>query len=282
MSQQRTKIPICFDVLGTCFSFDSSTKALLSVFPNLNKDYADSIISDWFHSAQRDFTYLSMNGDYKPIAQVLKSTLPRIYLMHNLVPIPSSTTSSAMTETTAVVDQKLLNPVFESLSKMIPRPSLKTCIQTLHDSSNVRFKFLAVTNGGLESTKNYFYQAFNDNDNNQEEARELVDQVFKWSFLSCDELKIAKPDRKIYENVWNKLKEEEDQEGLIIDKDKREGWFVASHTWDLHAAKKSGFKTAFVTYEEHLILPELFGKPDLIGKDLEEIAKKIIEFEESR
>ena len=40
------------------------------------------------------------------------------------------------------------------------------------------------------------------------------------------------------------------------------------------------FKTAFVTYEEHLVLPELFGTPDLVGKDLEEVAKKIIQIEE--
>jgi len=39
------------------------------------------------------------------------------------------------------------------------------------------------------------------------------------------------------------------------------------------------FKTAYVTYEEHLVLEDLFGKPDIVAKDLEEAAKRIIEAE---
>lgn len=143
--------------------------------------------------------------------------------MHNLIVQPGTTTTTS-------VDQKLLEPVLGSLSKMTPRDSLRSCIKTLHDSPSIKFKLLAVTNGGLESTKNYFYKAFDEE--GEGNGKELVEKVFEWSFLSCDELRIAKPDQKVYENVWNKLKEQ----GL----DERKGWFVASHTWDLHAAKKAG------------------------------------------
>ncbi|GAA5902720.1 uncharacterized protein JCM6883_007218 [Sporobolomyces salmoneus] len=258
-----TRIPICFDVLGTCFSFEAATKALLNVFPKLEGNRADSIIQDWFHSAQRDFTYLSMNDCYKPIAQVLKSTLPRIYLMNSLVPSsPASNGSSS-------IDSNLLDPIMAAIPKMGPRPGLQSCTRLLHDSS-IDFNLLAVTNGGLETTKGYFYNAFS-----EEGGKEMVEKEFGWSFLSCDEIQCAKPDQKVYENVWKRLKSDHGIE-------KRQGWFVASHTWDLHAAKRAGFKTAFVTYEEHLVLPELFGRPDIVAKDLEDCAKQIIAYEEGK
>lgn len=49
-------IPIAFDVLGTCFSLDPAKEALRSVFKTVSDAQAESVIQDWFHSAQRDFT----------------------------------------------------------------------------------------------------------------------------------------------------------------------------------------------------------------------------------
>ena len=54
-----TAVPIAFDVLGTCFSFDGCREALVDVFPTLSPDHAQSVIDDWFHAAQRDFTCAS-------------------------------------------------------------------------------------------------------------------------------------------------------------------------------------------------------------------------------
>ncbi|GAA5937630.1 uncharacterized protein JCM15063_002071 [Sporobolomyces koalae] len=255
MSEQTIdrRIPICFDVLGTCFSFDKAVKALLTVFPDLDEKRASSIIDDWFHAAQRDFTYLSMNGEYKPIAQVLKLTLPRIYLMHKLIP---STSASS-------IESNLLEPVTISVADMSPRPGLVECSRLLLESDPVRFRLLAVTNGALETTRNLF-------------RKNLTNDSSQWEYISCDEIKIAKPDRKVYDNVWKRLGAESGDSG------DKYGWFVASHTWDLHAAKKAGFKTAYVTHEEYLTLPELFGQPDIVAHDLEDIARQIIGHESSK
>lgn len=54
-----SRIPIAFDVLGTCFSLDPAKEALVSVFKTVSDAQAESVIQDWFHSAQRDFTCAS-------------------------------------------------------------------------------------------------------------------------------------------------------------------------------------------------------------------------------
>ncbi|GAA6064104.1 hypothetical protein JCM10212_003667 [Sporobolomyces blumeae] len=238
------RIPVCFDVLGTCFSFDAAKDALLTVFPDLDERRAASIIDDFFHAGQRDFTYLSMNGNYTPIGQVLQATLPRIYLMHGLVPASSA----------SAIGPDLLEPVLSTLPKMRPRPGLVECSDVLQTSD--KFRLMAATNGALATTKQLFENALGN------------DAAGKWEYFSCDQDKVAKPAPTVYRDVWKQL-------GVERDADKK-GWFVASHTWDLFAAKKAGFRTAFVTYEEFLTLPELFGEPDIVAQDLEDAAKQIL------
>ncbi len=41
---------------------------------------------DWFHGTQRDFTYSSVCGQYKPIGEVFKGTLPRVLLQAGILP----------------------------------------------------------------------------------------------------------------------------------------------------------------------------------------------------
>ncbi|GAA5877001.1 hypothetical protein JCM1840_007094 [Sporobolomyces johnsonii] len=241
--------PVCFDVLGTCFSFEAARHALRQVFPQLDELHAQSIVEDWFHSAQRDFTYLSMNGQYTPIAKVLEATLPRIYLMSGLVPPAAASASSS----SATFSPSLVDPVVASIPSMPARPGLGTCAALLQAHN---FRLMAATNGGLETTQGLFEKALG------KEAAE------KWEYFSCDEDRVAKPAPSVYEDVWKRL-------GLGGGVEKK-GWFVASHTWDLFAAKKAGFKTAFVTYEEHLVLADLFGQPDIVATDLEDAARQII------
>ncbi|GAA5851629.1 hypothetical protein JCM9279_002521 [Rhodotorula babjevae] len=239
-------VPIAFDVLGTCFSFDGCRDALVDVFPTLSSAHAQSVVDDWFHAAQRDFTYLSMNGAYTPIAQVLKATLPRIYLMHGLS--SSSPISSSLTD-----------PVISRIPTLEARPGLGTASSLLLSHG---CRLLAATNGGLETTRGLFARALGD------------DEAQRWEYFSCDEDQAAKPAPSVYRDVWKRLGVDEGDEG-------RHGWFVTSHTWDLFAAKKAGFKTAFVTYEEHFTLPSLFGEPDIVASNLEDAAHQIISREEA-
>ncbi|KAI5481113.1 haloacid dehalogenase [Pseudohyphozyma bogoriensis] len=189
-STKRT--PIVFDVLGTLFSFESTAAALIEAYPSLSPAAGQAIIDDLFHSAQRDFTYLSMNASYTPIATILRSSLPRVLMMNHLVPLtddPSTLTND-------------LDPILSTFGSLPPRPSLQAASNLLVSSK--RFALLAASNGGSESTRSLLERA-------------LKDEAKEWDVFSCDEIKVAKPDQEVYEAVWEKL-------GVAESKG-RHGWF---------------------------------------------------------
>ncbi|GAA5879945.1 hypothetical protein JCM3774_005687 [Rhodotorula dairenensis] len=241
----KRSIPVAFDVLGTCFDIRGAVSPLQATFPTLQFEPAAAVVDDWFHSAQRDFTYLSMNGAYRPIAEVLKATLPRVLAMQGVLPPPGKASIPADHYSDA------LQPVLTSLKTLPARPSLNAASSLLLEHG---FRCMAATNGGLESTKGLFEHAL---------GSEVAQ---KWQYYSCDEDQVAKPAPSVYAAIRNRLGVQKGEEC----------WFVASHTWDLFAAKRAGFKTAFVTYEEHFVLDDVFGRPDIVAPDLEKAAEQII------
>ncbi|GAA6004203.1 hypothetical protein JCM10207_002480 [Rhodosporidiobolus poonsookiae] len=267
----RAAIPIAFDVLGTCFSFAPAVEALVAAFPErkLEREHARAVVEDWFHSSQRDFTYLSMNGSYTPIAALLRANLPRTLYMSSLL-APPSFPSAAL----SAADEERVAPVLGALGRLDPRPGLREAsallfaLSAAKDEGGPVFKPLAATNGGLESTRKLFALALG-----EEEAS-------RWGYFSCDEAQVAKPDRRVYEAVWRRAAEV-GASGAEEGKERR-GWFVASHVWDLHAARLAGFQTAFVAYEEHLSLADVWGAPDVVARDLEEAVRRIVELELER
>ncbi len=47
-----------------------------------------------------------------------------------------------------------------------------------------------------------------------------------------------------------------------------------------HLCRETGrFRTAWVTYEEFYSCPDVYGTPDVVGRNLEEVAEKILAFE---
>lgn len=71
---------VCFDVLGTCFSFEAAIEAIEDrLGPRLKAIGVDpkTLFFSWFYAAQRDFSYCSTVGHYQSIATVLKHTLKR-------------------------------------------------------------------------------------------------------------------------------------------------------------------------------------------------------------
>lgn len=86
--------------------------------------------------------------------------------------------------------------------------------------------------------------------------------------LSCDDLGVAKPDAKVYGNTNEVLT----KRGCV-----GERWFVAAHSWDLIAARKAGFRTAWIEHEEGDACEEIFGRFDVKAKDLRECLEKIKE-----
>ena len=112
-----------------------------------------------------------------------------------------------------------------------------------------------VTNGSHQTSLNYYKQANIDLDEEH--------------LLSCDDVVAAKPDVKVYDNANRQL----DAKSLSAAEGDR--WFVAAHAWDLIAARKAGFKTAYLDFEEHDPVTEVFGKFDLYASDMEDLLKQM-------
>ncbi|RMZ70048.1 2-haloalkanoic acid dehalogenase [Pyrenophora seminiperda CCB06] len=234
-----------FDVIGTCFEFSAPIQAIETHLGSKLKNIAvdpKTLFFSWFYAAQRDFTYVSMNGAYVPIAQVLKSTFRRACAV---VDLPMN-----------VITDEDVGEVMKAFKSMGPREGLKRCIDGLR---GVRWDVYGVTNGGSETSLGYYHSAGIDLDEEH--------------LVSCDAIQVAKPDVRVYENA-NKhltsmgLKEEDGQR-----------WFVAAHAWDLIAARKAGFKTAYLDFEEHDPCTDVFGKFDLYATSMDDLLAKLKELD---
>lgn len=234
---------ISFDVLGTCFAFTSIITAIRArLGPRLAPHGLDpkTLTFAWFYAAQRDFTYLSMCGSYTPIAQVLQATLRRACLIVDLPAADAPTDDD-------------VRAVMAAVRALQPREGLKACFDGLRAGG---WDVYAVTNGGAETSLAYFRQADVELD-----AEHL---------LSCDAIRVAKPDVRVYETTHHHLR----TRGLsgVSGGDK---WFVAAHAWDLIAAKKVGFKTAYLDFEEHDPVTECFGEFDVRAGSMKELLEKM-------
>jgi 2-haloacid dehalogenase len=230
-----------FDVIGTCFAFSAPISTIQTrLGPKLQTAAVDpkTLFFSWFYAAQRDFTYVSMTGSYVPIAQVLKSTFRRACAV---VDIPVS----------AISDDDV-DEVMKAFKAMGPREGLKECFDGLREAG---WDVYGVTNGGEETSLAYY--------------RNAGIELDKEHLLSCDGIQIAKPDVRVYENAGRHLT----SRGL--GKGEGERWFVAAHAWDLIAARKAGFKTAYLDFEEHDPCTDVFGEFDLYASSMEDLLAKL-------
>lgn len=230
-----------FDVLGTCFHFQPSISLIDKIIhrsqPKTTIDAA-SLFASWFYAAQRDFTYLSMCGSYTPIAHVLRCTFRRALAIVDF-PAPD-----------ANITEQDLDALMAEIKRLPPRDGLQACFDGLRDAG---WDVYAVTNGAKAASLKYYELAGIRLDGDH--------------LLSCDDIRVAKPDVRVYENAGAWLQ----SRGC----ESHERWFVAAHSWDLIAARKAGFRTAWVAHEEGDPCTELFGEFDVVARDLTECLEKM-------
>ncbi|KAE9963271.1 hypothetical protein BLS_002184 [Venturia inaequalis] len=234
-----------FDVIGTCFAFDLPIQAihtLLASIPQTTKTPdPKTLFFAWFYAAQRDFTYTSLAGSYTPIAEILKHTFKRACL---IVDIPTDT----------ITDDDIAE-IMKAFKAMRPREGLKLCFDGLREAG---WDVYGVTNGGVETSLAYY--------------RNAGVGLDEGHLVSCDDLKVAKPDVRVYQRAQEYLTERG-----VGGKGEGERWFVAAHAWDLVAARAAGFKTAYLDFEEHDPVTEVFGEFDLYAGSMEELLRKLKE-----
>ncbi|KAJ8107216.1 hypothetical protein OPT61_g9018 [Boeremia exigua] len=233
-----------FDVIGTCFDFHAPIAEIQTrLGPALSNAQVDAktLFFSWFYAAQRDFTYVSLAGRYKPIAEVLRLTFKRACLIVN---VPAD----------AVSDEDVAC-IVQAFKSMEPREGLKECFDGLREAG---WDVYAVTNGGVETSLAYY--------------RNAGIKLDHAHLLSCDDLGVAKPDVRVYERAQDHLT----KRGLGEKGDGRR-WFVAAHSWDLVAARAAGFKTAYLDFEEHDPVTEVFGEFDIYAGSMRELLQKLKE-----
>ncbi|EXJ83389.1 hypothetical protein A1O1_07011 [Capronia coronata CBS 617.96] len=226
-------------VLGTCISFDNFHKALEArLGPKLNPigigarcfGYA------WAEAAEREYTYLSLSGSYKPVFQVMRSIFYRT-LGQVGVSEPRKLCSDE--------DVDFLLNAYRGLSA---REGLAECFSKLR---NAGFTVWAFTAGDRQRVSNYLKQG--------------GVEVPPENFVTCDDIGIGKPAPECYKYMLSKL----DKEGL-------EAWFAAAHMWDVAAARRSGFIGAWVAAFEKEPCQDIFGDMDVMAETLPEMADGII------
>ncbi|CCG83542.1 putative Haloacid dehalogenase-like hydrolase [Taphrina deformans PYCC 5710] len=229
----------CFDVIGTCFGFDGAIecidKRIGAKLKSVNVD-AKSFFFSWFYAAQRDFTYNSMVDNYVPIAQILSKTLKRAC---EIVDLPGDQVS----------DDDVL-AVMNAFKNLDAREGLKACFDGLKEHG---WDVYGVTNGGAETSLAYYSKA---------DITLANDHI-----ISCDTIQKAKPDIRVYENAKELIKKAGCSE--------EQQWFVAAHSWDLIAARKAGYKTAYLDIEEHDPVTEVFGTFDLYASSFEQLLERM-------
>ncbi|KAK0537538.1 hypothetical protein OC842_001591 [Tilletia horrida] len=303
----KKKVIVVHDMFGTLFSLDAPTAALRASFPSLSPLRAHAIIMDWYQCVQRDLAMLTTIGAYQPASIIFKETLPRALKQAGISSSPSASTftfdpkDESMYEAQHAQDAQLENPypssitqpILDSLQHLTPRPGFVEAFTDIYhsaDNAAITTELWAATNGGTELARKLLVAGVGpDAEEYGGELKEEEDTGGKRNgvgIFSCDEVQASKPDPRVYAGLRQRLglPAQASQDQVDATKDSAGApsiWFVASHAWDLLAAKKAGFKTCWISYEEFYACPKLFGRPDIVALDLAEGARAILEWERS-
>lgn len=196
-----SKKHVVFDIVGTCVSYDAMFDA---IDHRLGKKLRSEGIKPrllgytWVEVTEREYTYLSMNGRYVGFREIFSSLFYRMLHM------------AGIQEPHSFANDDDLAYILQEYMKLKARPGVAECFQILRDNG---FTVWALTAGDVERVGGYFTH------NGIHMPSE--------NFISCDALQIGKPDPKVYQQVLERLGDEEK-------------WFAAAHNWDVTAAKLSG------------------------------------------
>lgn len=228
-----------FDVIGTCFCYDVMVDAIeTSIGDKLRLNYCkpELFFHAWMTACERDFSYLSLCHEYRPNKVVLKSLFFKT-LHHAGIKEPSD-----------IATEEELDYLCDQWLKLKARPGLKECWKALRDNG---FDIWCLTDGDHDSVKGYF----------ENSGLDISDDFI----VSCDTIRAGKPEPEVYQYMLD-----------LLPNKGTDAWFVAVHSWDCLAAKKSGFKTAWSDVYERYACEDIFGRPDIEAGDLIDLADQIV------
>ncbi|KAJ6578911.1 putative 2-haloalkanoic acid dehalogenase [Mycena vulgaris] len=230
---------VVFDVIGTCFVYESVCDDLQQVFAS-QAARGTSIppklfFAAWTANAELDFQYLSILDKFSPHSTLLKKAF---YKTLDAAGLPQDFLAEAAID--SLISQYSGN--------LTPRPGLSEMMQTLRDAG---FTVWCCSDGSPERVKGYFEKAG-------------IDMPME-NLLSCNMCAAAKPDPKVYKMAREKLGEAD----VAV--------FAAAHAWDLAGARREGFSTAYCTLGEDEACVDLFGQADVVADTLSELGRAIVQ-----
>jgi 2-haloacid dehalogenase len=144
--------------------------------------------------------------------------------------------------------ERQVDEVVGGMSALPPHPEVPAALARLADTS---LTLVALTNSVQDVAEQQLRNAG---------LRDLFDQV-----ISADSVRHLKPAREPYHAVASACGVEPSEVRLI-----------AAHAWDVTGALLAGLKAAFVSRPGAVLSP-IGPRPDIIGRDIAEVADRILE-----
>lgn len=207
MSIPATK-DVVFDVVGTLVAHDRLWEAMEERLGDKLRDAGikpELLGACWIEAAEREYTYLSLSGRYKPFFEVFAALFYRMLFF------------AGVKEPRSFCAEEDVKWLVGEWQKLYLRDGAKECVQKLRDAG---FTVWCFTAGDIARVGGYFREAG-------------VDMPAE-NLLSCDTVGVAKPVPEAYRPLLERLS-----------RDGKKPWFAAAHMWDVSTARTVGYVFCF-------------------------------------
>ena len=210
---------IVFDAYGTLFDVNSAAEKSKDKIGNKWENFAN-----FWRTTQLEYTWLrSLMKKHKNFWQITEDSLDK-------------------SMETFQIDKSLRNDLLSLYKELSPYPEVKNVLENLKKKS---FK-LAILSNGTPELLNHLVKS--------SDLENLFDDIF-----SVEEVKIYKPDPKVYDIPVNKYKVT-----------KGEITFLIANTWDVSGAGNYGYKSIWVN-RNNGVFDKLDYKPKNEVKNLKQL-----------
>ena len=210
---------IVFDAYGTLFDVNSAAEKSKAKIGNKWENFAN-----FWRTTQLEYTWLrSLMKKHKNFWQITEDSLDK-------------------SMETFQIDKSLRNDLLSLYKELSPYPEVKNVLENLKKKS---FK-LAILSNGTPELLNHLVKS--------SDLENLFDDIF-----SVEEVKIYKPDPKVYDIPVNKYKVT-----------KGEITFLSANTWDVSGAGNYGYNSVWVN-RNNSVFDKLDYKPKNEVKNLKQL-----------
>ena len=210
---------IVFDAYGTLFDVNSAAEKSKNKIGNKWENFAN-----FWRTTQLEYTWLrSLMKKHKNFWKITEDSLDK-------------------SMETFQIDKSLRNDLLSLYKELSPYPEVKNVLENLKKKS---FK-LAILSNGTPELLNHLVKS--------SDLENLFDDIF-----SVEEVKIYKPDPKVYDIPTNKYKVSRD-----------EIMFLSANTWDVSGAGNYGYNSIWVN-RNNSVFDKLDYKPKNEVKNLKQL-----------